>query len=229
MLTKKHSRVNILISYAYLRSAPAIQEFIDCAYPYCNILIDSGAFSNFWAKVKSAKGQKTGKPVTLDEYISYIKTNLDKKVWQYIALDVAKDAKASNRNLAAMVDAGLTPMPVYVEGNSADDVSGIMQINKRVCVAGGVSSNDHYIRNRYKTVYEASDKTAKIHGLGFGRFPDIFCVPIRSDDSSTFATGSRFGNVCRYSKVSGFVNGNWKLLKPDADPKKRSRESLTGL
>jgi hypothetical protein len=81
------------------------------------ILLDSGAYSTW----------RRGCPIDPFTYIDFIRTNLP-YISMYIALDVIAGAngrrennpeaieataRASDRNLQVMLDAGLTPLPVF--------------------------------------------------------------------------------------------------------------------
>lgn len=187
-------RFNILWSYAYLkndRSYDVIQQLGTCA----NVLIDCGAFTAWM----------TGKEITIDEYIKVCKQRLHGKVWQYIALDKIRVPAETRTNLQKMLDAGLTPMPVWVEGMDENEIPGLVDINEHICVPGGTKSSDDFIYHRIQTAHKVTNGRAKSHALGFLRFPDIFRLPLFSGDSSTFSNGSRFGVFARFSPDKGVV------------------------
>jgi hypothetical protein len=220
-----YNRLNILASYAFLQREEFFQNLLEAISPYVNVLIDSGAHSNHMMRIKKAAGKRvSGKEVTLGGYMDYIQRKAHGKVWQYITLDVIRNRTETDRNLQTMLDAGLTPMPVYIEGYDENDLPRLLAITPRLCVAGGVGSSDTYIRRRYKTIHQLSKGVAKIHGLGYGRWPGTFHADIASCDSSSFNYGSRYGVLTAYNRDKGFDNFQWKMLDQSKDykPGKRS-------
>ncbi len=196
---------------SYLQKEPYLRDIIYAVAPYVNILIDSGGWSNFQNRLKKPTDTKFSVPeVSLADYIAYCKT-VDGLVWQYIALDVLRDREKSDYNLQAMLDAGLKPMPVMIEGYSQDDLLKIVNINRRISVAGGVGANDSYIKKRYRDIYQMSGNKALIHALGYGRHPGIFEIPISSSDSSSYSIGGQFGQLMIYNP-GGWMKLSWKKL-----------------
>lgn len=210
-----YNRYNLLVSCAYVWGNPKFYQLIDAIGDYCNILIDSGAFTVFWEELRAIAGkEKRDRTDFFQDYLRDCKEHFHGRVWQYIALDVIRNPTGTMKNLHEMVDGGLRPMPVYVEGASEADLSYCLDVaGGRLCVAGGVQTNDHYIRNRYKEVKRISGGRSKIHGLGFGRWPDIFQLPIASADSSSYATGSMWGSITIYSRLDGFINIHHSEIK----------------
>lgn len=207
-------RCNLLLSYAMIGSQRSLQKIWLPLSSCARILIDSGAFTNYNNRLKRAKGARSSKrDVELDDYITACKA-FDGHVWQYIALDVIRNPDASQRNLQAMLDAGLRPMPVFVETDPPDftQMERFMSISEYVCVAGGVRSNAHYAHYRYQQAFKASGERAKIHALGYMRWPTLFQLPLHSCDSSTFATGSQYGWLCFYDRRTGVARRHWKRL-----------------
>lgn len=221
-----YKRLNLLASFAYIQKAKDFQDLLEALSPYVNILIDSGAHTNHMNRLKRASGKVTKQAdVVLTDYIDYLKRKGHGKVWQYINLDVIRNRVETDKNLRTMVDAGLKPMPVYIEGHTEKDLFDLLAVNDRICVAGGVGSSDAYIRRRYKEIFALSGQRAKIHGLGYGRWPGTFHADIFSCDSSSFNYGSRYGIVTKYERLEGFDGFGWKnmLTKSADDPKKRAR------
>lgn len=214
-LGSKRNRLNVLVSYAYLQKDQYLKDIVAAIAPYTNILIDSGAWSNFQNRIKKPTDTKFSVPVvTLEAYIDYCRS-VHGLVWEYVSLDVYRDRKGTDHNLQAMVEAGLKPMPVYIEGYHEDDLARILKINLRISVAGGVGANDSYIKKRYKDIYELSGQKALIHALGYGRYPGIFEIPVSSSDSSSYSTGGQFGNLMIYNP-GGWIKLHWKdLYKPN--------------
>lgn len=188
-------RFSFLLSYAYFDDT--VRHVIDFTSKHIDWLIDSGAFTNFRVRRQNAANNKDdAMPVTIEDYIDECKNFLDGRVWQYIALDVILNPEESMHNLDKMVSVGLKPMPVFVERMSNDTIKDLMKVNDRLCVAGAVTGTAKYLMQRFSTVYELSEREAKIHALGLGhRAPYVFRMPISSGDSTTWNNGSLYGSV----------------------------------
>lgn len=221
-----YKRLNFLASFAYLQKAKDFQDMLEAISPFANILIDSGAHTNHMNRLKRASGKPAKQSdVVLSDYINYLKTKGHGKVWQYINLDVIRNRAETDKNLQTMLDEGLKPMPVYIEGHTQQDLSNLLSVNDRICVAGGVGSSDTYIRRRYKEISALSNQKAKIHGLGYGRWPGTFHADIFSCDSSSFNYGSRYGLLTMYERMEGFDTFSWRNMRSQSDekPEKRAR------
>jgi len=220
-----YKRLNLLASFAYLRDDPFYVDLLLALAPFANILIDSGAHTNYQLRLAAAAGKPTrAREVLLQDYVDFC-LKIDGKVWQYIALDVIRNKAATDKNLDAMLVAGLRPMPVYIEGHDASDLARILAVNPRICVAGAVAASDTYIRRRYAEILNLSGGVAKIHGLGYGRFPGTFKAAFASCDSSSFNYGSRYGVIYLYNRQTGFMAFPWHAMadnRPD-DPIRRSK------
>lgn len=163
---------------------------------YLDVLIDSGAFSAY----------NSGAEISLDEYIEYCHKYYHSNSWQYIQLDKIKQPDVSEKQLHVMVQNKLKPMPVLVAGMDFSNMKDYTEINNHVCVAGGVGTADKYIYYRYQQAFKESNGKAKIHALGFLRFPDLYQLPIYSGDSSTYAVGSMFGSMQKFDERKGIIS-----------------------
>lgn len=185
-------KLNVLVSFAYLR---AMKDLFPALCDVTNMLVDSGAFTNY-RRVLFGRDETTGLP----DYIAGCR-EWGGQVWNYIALDSIADPVGTDRNLQAMLDAGLRPMPVFVHGAEPEKVVELCGINHdRICVAGGVQTKDKWVHHRYQKAFRDSGKRAKIHALGFVRLPDIYRLPLSTVDSVSYYNGSAFGKVFRYSR-----------------------------
>ena len=98
---------NILVSFA-----EGEKEVMKYLRPGWNVLLDSGAFTNF------AKGRDV---VSLDGYCDFLKSHGD-KFWRYFALDKIADSDRSKSNLRTMYERGLRPVPVFQRGATIADM-----------------------------------------------------------------------------------------------------------
>lgn len=195
------ARPNLLISYAYARPSPKVMDMTLALADVVPMLIDSGAFTNYQERRKAAIGGKRASPITIGEYVEACR-RFDGRVWEYIQLDEIRDPPGTARNLDLMLQAGLKPMPVFVMGERYERVPELVATNERICVAGGQRGTTA-AQARYQKAYAASGNRARIHALGFTRFPLVWQLPLASGDSSTFAAGSRYGTVMVYDPRRG--------------------------
>lgn len=213
-------RFNLLYSYAYMRKgrkpgqATRFEQFVLALSPYVDVLIDSGAFTDYMAKRKALASGARHQGITVDEYIAACK-QYHGKVWQYIMLDVVQNVDASRQHLDAMLAAGLRPMPVFVYPEAYDKVAEMVEINPHICVAGGVDAKRRFVWQRYQMTHKASGGKARIHALGFVKHPDMFQLPLASVDSSSWDTGGRFGSLALYAPRTGFTSTHWSEVKQE--------------
>lgn len=206
---------NVLYSWALMRSQARMLDACRRDMQQGNkVLIDSGAFTNY-----SERRRGCEQPVGLAEYIDACREHFHGRAWQYVVLDVVKRHAETIANHEAMLSAGLRPMPVLVMGAPFDAMPALVEKSAGgwVCVAGGVGTRLPYIAHRYQRAYAASGKRAKIHGLGFSRWPAVFQLPLASIDVSSWESGGRFGTISTYSRTRGFCNTSWRRLRENRE------------
>jgi hypothetical protein len=159
-----------------------------------NVLIDSGAFTDYMVGRKAMAQGTDYSPITLAEYADWLSPRAS-HLWGYIALDVIRNPVETRRRLEAMVARGLRPMPVVVVGSDIGEARDLVQLNRHICIAGAVDGSEHYIHQRLWRVWEATQGQAMPHALGYFGFPAVFGLPVHSYDASTFIYGDSFGSV----------------------------------
>jgi hypothetical protein len=194
-------QLNLLSSYAYLtkQRSDYLADLVAIASK-CNVLIDSGGFTDYWNSIKSAALGKTIKRIQVEDYIDFCH-KVKKYVYGYIQLDKPRDPEASKVLLQQQVDAGLNPMPVFVQGMEWDYLPELLKVNERVCVSAGWQSSTEYSYQRYQTAFKLTDGKIKSHALAWGRYPQILGLPIASADSSTWINGSKYGVIMIFDKT----------------------------
>lgn len=212
------SKLCFLYSFAYVQ--PKYYEFINQLGNSAKVIMDSGGFTVYWASIRKAAGLSTSmKPVELANYIEFCK-QVNPEV-EYIALDLPRNQDVTLQNLQVMLDAGVRPMPVFCEGMAWERLSDLISINERICVAGGVYSKDDYILSRFSHALRLSDGRARIHGLGYTRYPEILGSGIQSGDSTTWLNWGFYKTCFMFHPVLGikkfaqkrlFSRGNKELL-----------------
>lgn len=191
--------MNLLISHAFLAKTRKLRTITKAlALRGHAVLIDSGAFSNWGLERK-------GKPpaVHLPEYCDACISEYSRWSWGYIVLDKIGCDATTDANLEAMIAKGLKPIPVLQIYTDPRRMSDLVQINRRVAVAGAVKAKDKWISRRYREAMDCSGGQAKIHGLGYGRMPAVFSMPISTCDSSAAANGGQWGNFFLYTRTGG--------------------------
>tara|TARA_R110000824_G_scaffold25461_4_gene88719 strand:- start:716 stop:1573 length:858 start_codon:yes stop_codon:yes gene_type:complete len=178
--------VNVLISWPYLEVAQqhdVFWETLDSFGPDTRLLVDSGAFTNW----------KANKDTKVEDYISFIK-GLPVKPWRYFTLDKIGDPVTTKRNLYTMLDAGLTPVPIFTRGNTLEALDELYQYSDLVGLGVGTGTRGslNYIR------WVMENNTRPVHWLGICN-PNLglYYQPY-SCDSTTWESGGRFGRISLY-------------------------------
>lgn len=192
------NKINILVSYAYIRQGTWFEKGLKPLANEINFLLDSGAFTAFQSENFTAE---KGKGISLSNYISFLRQNKT-SFWQYIQLDRIGDPIQTLQNFNEMQQAGLNPMGVLTLGMDYGLVNELTKKNKYYCVAGGVGTRLDFALSRYQKAHQ-QNPNGKIHALGFVRFPEMFQCPIYSVDSSSSSAGRRYGNIQFYQKNKG--------------------------
>lgn len=207
-LPPRVARLNVLLSYAYLRKSPSLTVYADtlARTGAIRLLVDSGAFTDYNESRAAAAAGKTFRPIDLGAYCEWIRER-EPRLWGYVALDKIRDDAATARNLAAMVARGLRPMPVVVIGGDVRALApDLAAINPRLCVAGGVESTTAWLGQRIWRVWEATEGRALPHALGFVQPPHIFQWPVATFDASSWNAGDRFGTLMWVDPRTGQVS-----------------------
>jgi hypothetical protein len=112
---------------------------------------------------------------------------------------------------------------VWVENDTVDHIARLLHVSREdhICVAGGVHTVDRYAYARYQQAFKASQQRAKIHALGFLRYPDVFRLPLYSGDSSSNVRGQRYGSVMYFDPYLGILTPHWFDLHQITDVRQR--------
>ena len=210
-MKSNNTYLNVLVSYAYLQKNKEFTDFaIDLSTSgIANVMIDSGAFTLYNAKQKRDW-------LTLDNYCKFLDTYAH-KVEKYVMLDVIRDEVQSKKNYEQMVNRDFNPMYVFTEkDNEWEYLNQAIDNQKHVCVAGGVSNKSQWMFKRYQDVYKKTKSRAKIHGLGFVKYPEMYQLPLHSVDSSSWIQAAQV-----YGNIPYFDNGMKGLPYNDVLKKKK--------
>lgn len=192
-----------LASFAH--DARVIQKKVSSMQPQqLRFFLDSGAYSAWSA----------GKPVDLDEYIEFIKANIE-VIDVYACLDVIpgapgkkptqkqrdEAAAATWQNYLYMKAQGLEPLPVYHYGEDIKWLHNMLEHGVDYIGLGGLVGIPSALRrvwlDRVFSVITDEDgkPTVKTHGFGMTSVPLIFRYPWYSVDSTSWIKTSQFGMV----------------------------------
>lgn len=200
----------ILVSYAYLKSAPT--EVVDWLYGASEagdieLLLDSGAFT----------ATNAGATISITDYISFLKANKG-RFFGYIQLDVIGDPAQSSVNLQRMLDAGLSPLPVHVRGDDEQRMDELFELSEWVALGGfrrpgrGPAPKP-YIKEKMKWA-----KGRRVHWLGYTNPTMVASFKPYSVDCSSWAYGGMYGWLYLYNG-----NGSWARIHR----KDKSKHRLT--
>lgn len=192
---KNDTHLNVLMSYAYMHGDEKLLRTLKdvTTKGTINLMIDSGAFTKFNAKMDMSH-------VNLNDYCDSLK-DMAQYSEKYVMLDVIGDAETSRRNYEAMIDKGLNPMYVCTMfDKDYDYINEAVRRNADICVAGGVTTKGDWILKRFQTIYKRTSGRARIHGLGYFTFPRMLQLNLASIDSSSWKTApSRFGQAVYFA------------------------------
>ena len=168
-------RLHILTSYAYWQTDKEI-ELLHSFPSEWNVMLDSGAFTNF---------THGGDVVTLEGYANYCKLN-EGRFWRIINFDRIGDHELSKKNLFALRDKGIEAIPVFQRGDTLSSLVEMGEIASPVCI-GGISQNTsasaekNYLANTMRAVRSLG---IKAHLLGVGGDQMIHYRAWSADNSS---------------------------------------------
>lgn len=204
----KHPRLAILVSYFYLKQDAAYLRLIAAIAPFVDVLVDSGAFSDMMAGRNRAAQGTAHTIIRVEDYSAWLK-EYGALWWNYVALDKIYDPVQTRRNFDVMVAAGLRPMPVLTYPEDPAAMRDLVKVNPYVCIAGGLEADAACMHQRIQRTFAATDGVARIHGLGYVQWPDLFQLPLYSVDASSWLGGSRYGSVAMFDPTAGIVAAPW--------------------
>jgi hypothetical protein len=131
----------------------------------------------------------------LEEYGAWLDTHRH-RFTVYANLDVIGDHEGSLRNLEALEQMGLHPMPVF-HGGSPWEALEHLCARYRYIGLGGIAMMD--ARKRLPWLIHAfrvgREHGTRFHGLGVTSLQTLYDLPFYSVDSSSWSAGFRFGRV----------------------------------
>jgi hypothetical protein len=150
------------------------------------IMGDSGAFT----------ADTKGTPIAYPAYRAWLR-RFKHLLFCYPCLDVIGDPEATAAAHTRMRGDGLDPLPVYHYGSPLRHLKAFLDAGERYIALGGMvgsygADTKRWIITCFKT---AGPYGAVFHGFGRTRFDDLADFPWYSVDSSSFASGARYGEL----------------------------------
>jgi hypothetical protein len=165
-------------------------------------MLDSGAYSA-WTK---------GVKIDIDEYCEFIKKHKD-FIDHYIVLDVIGDAEKSLEAQKYMESQGLSPLPVFHQGEDWKYLEYYANNYEYICISPlSYSANGGSMAQFLDQCFEkhVCDKhgmpKCKVHGLGLTTVKMMTRYPWYSVDSATWVLNSAFGRIV----MPRWIKNQWK-------------------
>jgi len=179
-LQQAFPKLNILMAYPYFsKLKDSEMDWFVKNKDSINFILDSGAFTAW----------NSGKPIKLDDYISFIK-QLPFKPTHTVQLDVIGDADKSYTNYLKMLEKGISCDPVFTRGSSLELLEKLYDTTDFVHI-GGVASGKN--NKKYVDWLMRRIDGRKCHWLGMANIRYLKKWRPYSVDSSTFSACARFG------------------------------------
>lgn len=195
---------NLLVSYAYVKDWGKDMEM----YRDTNLIVDSGAFT----------AATTGGSINISEYANWLEANT-----QYVkhaaVLDVIGDYRATATNLEWMENRlggkGISILPAWHIGSPVSELDRLTKQYDYIAIGGAVpyARNPKVLMRQLVMVHRiARDNECRLHGLGITGGQSLYRLPWHSVDSSSWASGFRYGRITLYDERA--VKHNVRIGKP---------------
>ena len=218
--TAAEPRLDVLMSPAVFPE-PQLLEIAE-QNPDWNILLDSGAFTNF----------TTGKDViTLDWFGGFLGEH-GHRFFRYFNLDVIGDHTASMARLLALQKLGLDPIPVFQRGGTIEDLNGLLDNHEIIAVGGiaGVLNRTEDRKYLHEVMACVGDRRKQVHLLGVSQLPVVSMYRPWSVDSASVGRGRMFGSLDlwdgqRWTRINRRIRGGKDPYR-DIRPNQRTARVL---
>jgi len=161
--------------------------------PHLKLMIDCGAYIDYTHKNQPWPIQRYNRWVkSVMAFIETIGCEFD----CYLALDVIGDGPATRYNYEAMLDAGLTPVPIVTRGATDDDIQRFVDTADKIAVGGIFGGKSEQAALKYMIDRLPADYPQ--HWLGFTNHDFVCYYKPTSVDSSSWTTSVRWGHTLVY-------------------------------
>lgn len=181
--------MKILLSYYYYRDT----DLDDLCAKFATkplVFADSGAWS----------AKTIGADIPLSGYSAWLR-RWEHLIDTYVSLDVIGDPEASDRNHKTMLDAGLTPIPVFHAGSPWEYLEAYCESSPYIALGNMVASDKAAVRRWLIAAFKRARETGSVfHGFGQTSIEMLRLFPFYSVDSSSWASGQRYGQITMWDK-----------------------------
>lgn len=185
---------DVLSSYYYCKNIPGLVKEIPNMR---NFMLDSGIFTFI----------NSGKYVDIEKYMrEYAAFIRDNKIHDYVELDVDQiEGVEKTRRIRDKLEnlVGWQSIPVWHTIRGTDSFIQDCKDYDRICLGFFLTEGlPTKVTEKYapKMIKLAHEHKCKIHGLGFTKTTLLPKFHFDSVDSSTWATGKRYGAMCVFDK-----------------------------
>ena len=196
--SKCFDKFPVLVSYAYARTRAGRAVFDSLVKDdLVDVLLDCGAFTVY----------NSGGEIKLDDYLRFVDDYKD-NLYGYMSLDVVGNPKATDVNLREAIKQGFKPMPVHVIGDGKQRMDELFELSDCVALGGMYRNQELRMARRYVLTYIKEKMRwaagRPVHWFGVTRKDLLPTFRPASIDSTTWANGSLYGQLCVY-----VGNGRW--------------------
>lgn len=180
-----------LSSFFYIKDSNTIDP-----HKFSSFLLDSGAFSY----MNSQSGHEINWDNYIEEYADYINRN-DIELFMELDIDSLvglKEVERLRNKLERLT--GKKSIPVWHKSRGKDYWIETVKNYDYVAIGGIVTREIPPREHKYFTWFlnEARKYNCKVHGLGYTSLKGLKKYPFYSVDSTSWASGSRFGAVYQF-------------------------------
>lgn len=196
--------LNILVAYPYFKK-PVVEQLKRFKKNSYRLIVDSGAFTAW----------NIGKTIRLDDYCRFLDSIEHLRPFNAVQLDVFGDPEKTWENFLIMKKRGFDVMPVFTRGDSLERLEEMYSYTDYI-MFGGITIGGKNIN--YVKWFMENNKQRAVHWLGFCNVDFIKHFKPFSVDSSSWASGSRYGNVHFYKGFGATVSANRRKLLDKPSP-----------
>lgn len=190
--------VNILVAFPYFKKS-TVDLLRKTPKENYRLIVDSGAFTAW----------NTGRSINLDDYCRFLDSMDELQPFYAVQLDVFGDPEGTWKNYLTMKSRGYNVMPVFTRGDTLDRLEEMYSLTDYI-MFGGITTGGKNIN--YVKWFMEKNKGRKVHWLGFCNMDFVKFFKPFSIDSSSWASGARFGNLQVYSGFGKTTSFNRKTL-----------------
>ena len=185
-MSDRRERPRFLVSFHYYREVNLDKLVTDCGGDV-DLFADSGAFS----------AASLGAEVTLDSYSAWL-AKWKHLFTAYANLDVIGNPAATLANQVELEARGFSPLPVFHYGSPWGYLERYCQSHDYIALGGLVGRTKRTTMPwlvRAFQIAKDSKKHPRFHGFGVTGHDTLTDLPWYSADSSSWASGYRYGNL----------------------------------